>query len=52
MPCMIGPNGPLISTIWLIFVLPAAPEAGSIRQLNRNIVPGTTLVSNTKDRPG
>src|SRR3979490_3318161 len=44
-----GPSGPLTSTILLIFVL---PTAGSTRQLNRKVVPGTTLVSRAKKRPG
>ena len=46
---MTGPSGPPTSTVWLIFVF--AP-AGSIRQLKRNFVPGTTLVTRAKPRPG
>src|SRR4051812_3565859 len=49
MPPITGPSGPFTSTIWLTLVL--AP-AGSIRQLNRNVVPGTTFVSRAKLRPG
>src|SRR3989440_2510752 len=48
-PPMMGPSGPPTSTVWLIFVF--AP-AGSIRQLKRNFVPGTTLVTRAKPRPG
>jgi hypothetical protein len=39
----------LTSTSWLIVVLP--PEAAT-RQLNLKVVPGTTLVSSAKLRPG
>src|SRR6266849_1240742 len=49
MPPMTGPNSPPTSTVWLTLVL---PSAGSIRQLKRNFVPGTTLVSSAKLRPG
>src|SRR5438309_3370866 len=46
---MTGPSGPPTSTVWLTLVL--AP-AGSIRELKRNLVPGTTVVTSTKLRPG
>ena len=48
-PPRIPPNGPLTSTVWLIF--DSAPT-GSIRQLKRNLVNGITLVSRAKLRPG
>ena len=48
-PASTGPSGPPTSTVWPTFVFP--PAAGSMRQLNRNFVPGTTLVTSAKLRP-
>src|SRR5437879_7922385 len=48
-PPRTGPSGPFTSTVWLTLALPAT---SSILQLNRNAVPGTTLVSRAKLRPG